>query len=113
MGFIFCSGLFITEPIYFWSMSTFKLKFFEIFIKFVVSDSLGISTSTVNFLKVIQPKLSLISYGKNNSYGHPHGETLERLEACGSKILTTVDCGAITLKIGRKRIEIKCFKKDD
>ena len=70
-------------------------------------------SSSEKFLKVIQPKLSLISYGKNNSYGHPHGETLERLEACGSKILTTVDCGAITLKIGRKRIEIKCFKKDD
>ena len=53
MGFVFCSGLFITEPIYFWSMSTFTLKFFDIFIKFVVRDSLGISTSAVNFLKVI------------------------------------------------------------
>lgn len=53
-GFYFLLWFIHHEPIYFWSMSTFKLKFFEIFINFVVSDSLGISTSTVNFLKVIQ-----------------------------------------------------------
>lgn len=49
MGFIFCSGLFIMNPSIFGACQHFKLKFFEIFINFIVSDSLGISTSTVNF----------------------------------------------------------------
>ena len=59
---------------------------------------------------MLNPKLSLISCGKNNSYGHPHEETLEQLESIGSEILATVESGAITLKIGR-RIKVYEFKK--
>ena len=67
-------------------------------------------SSCEELLEVLKPKLSLISCGKNNSYGHPHEETLERLEAVGSKVLSTVESGAITLKIGRK-IKVYEFKK--
>ena len=35
-------------------------------------------SSCEEFLEAIQPKISLISCGKNNSYGHPHQETLDR-----------------------------------
>ena len=67
-------------------------------------------SSCEELLEVLQPKLSLISCGKNNSYGHPHAETLERLEDVGSEILTTTESGAITLKLGRK-IKVFEFKK--
>ena len=41
----------------------------------------GSSTSTSEeFLKVVSPSLALISCGKDNDYGHPHKETLEKLE---------------------------------
>lgn len=41
----------------------------------------GSSTSTSEeFLKVVSPSLALISCGKDNDYGHPHEETLEKLE---------------------------------
>ena len=71
----------------------------------------GSSGSTCEeFLKKINPKLSLISCGKNNSYGHPHEETLRRLEAVESKVLSTIESGAITLKIGRK-IKVYEFKR--
>ena len=56
-------------------------------------------SSDEEFLKVFRPKLSLISCGKNNSYGHPHEETLDRLEAIGSKIMSTVDSGAICITV--------------
>lgn len=62
------------------------------------------------FLERIKPKLSLISCGKNNPYGHPHEETLERLEAVRSKIMSTVESGAVTMKIGR-RIRVYKYKK--
>ncbi len=32
------------------------------------------------FLEIVNPKASVISCGKDNSYGHPHKELLERLE---------------------------------
>ena len=67
-------------------------------------------SSSEEFLKKVKPKLSLISCGKNNSYGHPHEETLGRLEDVESKILTTVDSGAIIIKIG-KQIKVYEFKK--
>ena len=37
-------------------------------------------SSGADFLKQTNPKIAIISAGKNNSYGHPHKETLERLD---------------------------------
>ena len=62
------------------------------------------------FLEAIRPEVSLISCGKNNTYGHPHEETLERLENIESRIMTTVDSGAITLNIG-KVVRVYEFRK--
>ena len=64
------------------------------------------------FLEAVRPKLSLISCGENNRYGHPHKETLEKLEAIGSKVVSTAKSGAITIKGGRK-IKVYRYKKDD
>ena len=67
-------------------------------------------SSSEEFLERTQPKLCLISCGKNNSYGHPHEETLQRLEEAGSEILTTVDCGAITIKLRNEKIYVECYQ---
>jgi len=37
------------------------------------------TSSSWGFLAQIQPKMAFISAGKNNSYGHPHQETLAKL----------------------------------
>lgn len=34
-----------------------------------------------------------------NSYGHPHRETIERLEKTGSRILATANCGGIEITV--------------
>lgn len=57
-------------------------------------------------LQEIRPVVSLISCGENNSYGHPHEETLKRLSESGSMILTTPECGAVVIEIGEE-IRIK------
>lgn len=64
------------------------------------------NSSAEEFLEQVQPRLSVISCGRNNSYGHPHEEAIERLIEVGSEILTTPDCGAITIEIGE---EIKVY----
>ena len=38
-------------------------------------------SSSEKFLKKVNPKYSIISVGKNNSYGHPGNETRARLPA--------------------------------
>lgn len=54
--------------------------------------------TTEKLLSQVQPVLSLISAGENNSYGHPHKETVKRLEDVESRIESTQEHGAITIK---------------
>lgn len=50
----------------------------------------GSSTSTSDaFLEAISPSYAVIQCGKDNSYGHPHKETLEKLEKAGAQVLRT------------------------
>lgn len=58
------------------------------------------------FLKKIQPNVSLISVGRNY-YGHPSEEILKRLELCGSSIWTTLESGAIMLESDGKIYSIR------
>ena len=59
------------------------------------------STSEL-FLQTVNPRVSIISCGENNQYGHPHKETLLRLDNSGSKVLVTKDCGAVSLQVTGK-----------
>ena len=57
----------------------------------------GSRTSTDElWLTAVDPDIVIISAGKNNSYGHPHQEVLQRISASGASTLSTVD-GAVTL----------------
>lgn len=59
----------------------------------------GSNTSTDPiFLQTVQPKLAVISVGKNNRYGHPHDEVIESLEKYGVQIYKTSDDGAVSIK---------------
>lgn len=52
-------------------------------------------SSSENFLESVSPGYSIISCGKENSYGHPHGETLDRLKNVGSKIVRVDTSGQV------------------
>ena len=56
----------------------------------------GSKNSTSNeFLQKVQPKQTVISCGKQNRYGHPHLETIHRLQTYRTKIYRTDRSGAI------------------
>ncbi len=57
------------------------------------------NATSQTFLDWLEPELAVISCGRNNSYGHPHAETLERLAEEGSEIMTTPQYGAITIEV--------------
>ncbi len=69
-------------------------------------------STTEEFLSYIKPKVALISCGESNSYGHPHKETLERLECINTKIWKTMDCGAIQLYETTKGIQMRTYNID-
>ena len=52
-------------------------------------------SSSTEFLHQLQPKIALISAGKNNRYKHPHRETLDRFENIQTQIFRTDEQGAI------------------
>ena len=63
------------------------------------------TSSSKEFITKINPKYSIISVGKNNSYGHPNKEVLENLK--DSKIYRTDQDGSIMFKIKNNKLKIK------
>ena len=62
-------------------------------------------------LGLLRPTLTVISCGKDNRYGHPHKETLERLRNVGSFFLRTDECGTITVTPTRKGLKVQTYLK--
>ncbi len=60
-------------------------------------------------LEQLSPRLAVISCGKGNRYGHPHGELLERLETSGAYILQTARKGAMTVTYGDGSIKVRTW----
>ncbi|WP_313893836.1 MBL fold metallo-hydrolase [Psychrobacillus sp.] len=51
------------------------------------------TSSSASFIKAVKPSTTILSYGKDNSYGHPHAEVVKNLTAISSKIYkTATDC---------------------
>ena len=73
----------------------------------------GSKTSTTEeFLKLVNPQIGLIGVGKDNKFNHPNIEVLERLQKNGSKIYRTDANGEIRIIVDtRMRIKIKKFKR--
>lgn len=68
------------------------------------------STSSL-LLRKIAPKAVVISVGEN-SYGHPAGETLSRIQAAGAKIFRTDQMGTIRCIGTEDGIRVECSGTD-
>lgn len=55
------------------------------------------TSSSLNLLKLARPKAVIIQSGKGNSYGHPHEETLKKLQKLGIKVYRNDEMGRIEL----------------
>jgi len=64
------------------------------------------NSSTEGFLELVKPSYSIVSAGRDNSYGHPHKETVERLEGVGSEVLSTQEYGAITIVTDGEKMKV-------
>ena len=55
------------------------------------------TSSSTAFINAVKPEATILSYGKDNSYGHPNQEVVNRLNSNNSKIYSTAQSGNITV----------------
>lgn len=67
------------------------------------------NSSSEEFLEEVQPVYTIISAGKDNRYGHPHQETLDRLKDVKSKVYCTQECGAVMVEMEKRRFMIRGY----
>ncbi len=63
-------------------------------------------STSESLLGFASPQYAVISVGKNNSYGHPHKETLEILNRFGIKIFRTDENGMIETKSDGENVTV-------
>ena len=56
------------------------------------------TSSSYLFLRQVMPSYAVISCGKDNSYGHPHQEVLDRLKDIGAAVYRTDEGGTIVCR---------------
>ncbi len=66
-------------------------------------------SSTEGFLDALGVRWAILSYAEGNSYGHPHEETVERLESRGVQLYRTAESGAVTLWTDGVRVRWREF----
>lgn len=66
------------------------------------------SSTSKEFLKAVNPELAIISCGKNNDYGHPHKETMNKLKNIDKNI--TKDDGSILVVMDVEGMEVTTQK---
>lgn len=84
---------------------------FDISAKILRTGHHGSSTSSSSaFLDKVLPRYAVISCGKDNKYGHPHKETVSRLEKYADHIYTTVKYGSIVFYSDGEGLTVKTEK---
>ena len=66
------------------------------------------TSSSSNFLNCVTPEYSIISVAKNNTYGLPNKEIVERLEKI-SKVYMTKDSGNVDIYINKESLLVKPY----
>lgn len=69
----------------------------------------GDSSSSIEFLNDVSPKIAVIEAGADNPYGHPRTSVIERIEDSGcEKILATLNNGNIVIVSDGAGLSVHC-----
>lgn len=66
------------------------------------------TSNTEEFISAVNPEYAVISCGEDNSYGHPHAQTLNTFRAMGIKVFRTDEQGAIIIKSDGRELTFNC-----
>lgn len=68
----------------------------------------GSRTSTgAAWLSAVGPRFVVVSAGKDNRYGHPHTEVVDRIHASGAQLLSTAELGTITFVSDGTQVRVR------
>ena len=70
----------------------------------------SLTSSSNEFLAAVRPQVAVVSAGRNNHFGHPAPEVLDRYRAIGSAIFRTDQDGAVTVDTDGKTIDVHTFQ---
>lgn len=70
------------------------------------------TSSSEAFLDAVNPTYAVISCGEDNSYGHPHAQTLNNLRIRGISVFRTDEQGSIIAESDGKVITFNCAPSD-
>jgi len=68
------------------------------------------SSSSEEFLDAVNPEIAVIQVGKNNFYGHPHDQTIQRLQERNIEIYRTDINGAVGIDMHSKCIKVDLMR---
>ncbi|MDW7982484.1 MAG: ComEC/Rec2 family competence protein [Thermomicrobium sp.] len=64
------------------------------------------TSSSEPFLRAVQPAVAIVSAGRDNPYGHPHRETLQRLRRVGAHIYRTDVDGTVVVRSDGQQFQV-------
>lgn len=70
------------------------------------------TSSSETFLDAVSPDIAVIEVGRDNFYGHPHQQTLDRLEERGIAVYRTDKNGAVGIDLKRDSIMIDTMRDE-
>lgn len=70
----------------------------------------ALAALTEELAQTLSPKLSLISVGENNTYGHPREEVIDLLQQEGSQVFRTDEQGDVTCVFSLSGIEVRTLR---
>ena len=75
------------------SIEKFELK--DKVVVYNVAHHGSVNSNSEEFIRLLKPRVAVVSCGKDNSYGHPAVEVLERLDKVGCDVWLTYESGQI------------------
>ncbi|MHC8517112.1 DNA internalization-related competence protein ComEC/Rec2 [Sporosarcina sp. ITBMC105] len=68
------------------------------------------TSSSDAFIEMIRPTVAILSYGKDNRYGHPHQEVVETFHKYNVKTYSTAEDGSITISVNKGKYVISATR---
>ncbi|MCI0345277.1 MAG: competence protein ComEC family protein [Chloroflexi bacterium] len=65
------------------------------------------TASTDAFLEAVQPRVTIVSAGTRNPYGHPAPATIARLEATGARVYRTDRNGSVEVSLEASQVTVR------
>lgn len=72
-------------------------------------------SNSEELLELLQPKMSVVSCAKKNSYGHPSAEAIANMQEVGSEIFYTMESGQVKVvkSDGGTEVEVRSWRFSD